>query len=185
MPFKTIVVTTFLAFTCLASVQAQDASDSQPKAVAQIDVNQYMGKWYEIARIPMSFQKKCVSDVSAEYSLNDDETIKVVNSCRNKDGVMESTEALAWSVNPGNSQLKVNFLPKGLRWIPFTDGDYWVLRIDQDYQTVLVGGPSNEYLWLLSRSPKIDEATYASYLETASQQGFDVSTIIKTEQNTQ
>ncbi len=80
---------------------------------------------------------------------------------------MISSEGVAYPQNEGNSKLKVSFLPSGLRWIPFTKGDYWVLRVDPNYQVALVGGPSHKYLWILSRSPQLDEATYQSYLQTA------------------
>jgi apolipoprotein D and lipocalin family protein len=80
------------------------------------------------------------------------------------------------------SELKVSFLPAGLRWLPFTKGDYWVLRVDPEYQVALIGGPTHKYLWILSKNPHLDEATYQSYLETARQYGYDLSNLIKTPQ---
>ena len=151
-----------------------------PKAVDKIDINQYVGKWYEIAHLPMYFQRQCVSDTSAKYAIKADNTISVVNSCRTASGEMKSSEGVAYPQNQGKSQLKVSFLPKGLRWLPFTKGDYWVLRVDPDYKVALVGGPSTKYLWILSKTPTIDEATYQSYLQTAKQQGYDLSNLIKT-----
>ncbi|MBJ8440129.1 lipocalin family protein [Acinetobacter junii] len=151
-----------------------------PKAVDKIDINQYVGKWYEIAHLPMYFQRQCVSDTSAKYAIKADNTISVLNSCRTAAGEMKSSEGVAYPQNQGKSQLKVSFLPKGLRWLPFTKGDYWVLRVDPDYKVALVGGPSTKYLWILSKTPTIDEATYQSYLQTAKQQGYDLSNLIKT-----
>ena len=156
------------------------AETIEPKAVESIDVNQYQGKWYEIAHLPMYFQRKCASNTTAVYSLNSDQTINVLNSCKTKSGEMDGSMGLAHAVNDGKSKLKVSFLPKLLRWIPFTKGDYWVLRVDPNYQTALVGGPTHKYLWILSRTPNLDEATYQSYLETARQQGYDISGLIKT-----
>ncbi len=98
---------------------------------------------------------------------------------------MDQSVGVAYPDNAGMSKLKVSFMPKALRWIPFTKGDYWVLRVDPDYKVALVGGPSNKYLWLLSRTPTIDEATYQSYLETAKQQGYDLSELIKTPHTSQ
>ena len=158
------------------------SSQAKPQAIAQLDVQRYMGQWHEIARLPVSFQKKCSHDITANYSLNPDKTVRVVNTCRTKENDIKSAEALAKSVNEGNSKLKVSFLPKGLRWIPFTKGDYWVLRIDPDYQTVLVGGSSHKYLWILSRQPHIDESVYQDYLKTAQQQGYDTSKLIRNPQ---
>ena len=96
---------------------------------------------------------------------------------------MDTAEGIAYAKNAGNSQLKVSFLPKGLRWLPFTKGDYWVLRIDPEYKVALVGGPSNKYLWILSKTPNLDQATYQSYLETAHQYGYDISKVVKTPQS--
>lgn len=92
---------------------------------------------------------------------------------------MISSEGVAYPQNRGNSKLKVSFLPKGLRWIPFTKGHYWVLRVDPEYKLALVGGPSNKYLWILSREPQLDEATYQSYINTAKDYGYDVTKLIK------
>lgn len=150
-----------------------------PQAVNQVDIQKYAGKWYEIAHLPMYFQRKCVSNITAQYSVNADQTIGVLNSCRIANGEMISSEGVAYSQNQGNSKLKVSFLPTGLRWIPLTKGDYWVLRVDPEYKVALVGGPSNKYLWILSREPQLDEATYQSYLDTAKHYGYDVTKLIK------
>lgn len=177
---KNVLMGVALSFTMSGVAMANTPEQGKPQAIEKLDVERYMGKWHEIARLPVSFQKKCVSDVTAQYSLNADKSVKVVNTCRTKDGQLDSSEALAKSVNEGNSKLKVSFLPKGLRWIPFTKGNYWVLRLDENYQTVLVGGSSHKYLWVLSRDPDLDEATYQSYLQTAKQQGYDISKVVRT-----
>ena len=74
----------------------------------------------------------------------------------------------------------MTFLPEGLRWIPFTKGDYWVLRIDEEYRTALIGGPNRKYLWLLSRTPDLDAATRDDFLATARGQGYDLGELIDT-----
>ena len=171
----------------MSSAYAQDSAtatqtnpSAEPKAVDAIDVQKYAGTWYEVARLPMYFQRNCASDVQAKYSLNADKTIKVRNQCMNKEGKLDVSEGVAYPQNDGNSQLKVSFLPKGLRWVPFSKGDYWVLRVDEDYQVALVGGPSHRYLWLLSRTPDVDEAVIEDYLNTAIAQGYDLSKLIRT-----
>ncbi|KAF1025479.1 MAG: Outer membrane lipoprotein Blc [Acinetobacter bereziniae] len=173
-----------LALCSVASV-AKAANDSvnQIKTVDNIDITKYMGKWYEVAHLPNYFQRKCSANTAAEYSLNQDKTVKVLNSCQNKNGNLQSSQGLAKSINDGNSKLKVSFMPKGLQWVPFTKGDYWILRIDPEYKVALVGGPSKKYLWILSRTPHIDETTYVSYLETAKNLGYDTHNLIKTIQN--
>lgn len=178
MKKKFITIPLILAFCGMA--HAENTAMGTPQAIESLDVNRYIGQWHEIARLPVSFQKKCISDVTANYSLNPDKTIKVINTCRTKEGVLDASEGLAKSTNAGNTKLKVTFLPQGLRWIPFTKGDYWVLRLDENYQTVLVGGSSHKYLWILSRNTTIDEATYQSYIATAKQQGYDISKLVRT-----
>lgn len=183
LTFATITGMALLMSSAYAQVSATAAQinpSAEPKAVDAIDVQKYAGRWYEVARLPMYFQRNCVSDVQAKYSLNADKTIRVKNQCMNKEGELDVSEGVAYPQNDGNSQLKVSFLPKGLRWVPFSKGDYWVLRIDEDYQVALVGGPSHRYLWLLSRTPDMDEAVIENYLNTAKAQGYDLSKLIRT-----
>ena len=183
LTFATITGMALLMSSAYAQVSATAAQinpSAEPKAVDAIDVQKYAGRWYEVARLPMYFQRNCASDVKAKYSLNSDKTIKVRNQCMNKEGKLDVSEGVAYPQNDGNSQLKVSFLPKGLRWVPFSKGDYWVLRVDEDYQVALVGGPSHRYLWLLSRTPDVDEAVIEDYLNTAKAQGYDLSKLIRT-----
>ena len=187
LTFATITGLALLMSSAYAQVSATAAQinpSAEPKAVDAIDVQKYAGRWYEVARLPMYFQRNCASDVQAKYSLNSDKTIKVRNQCMNKEGELDVSEGVAYPQNDGNSQLKVSFLPKGLRWVPFSKGDYWVLRVDEDYQVALVGGPSHRYLWLLSRTPDMDEAVIEDYLNTAKAQGYDLSKLIRTKHTT-
>ena len=175
--FKSVFAVTALAMISLSFTAR--AETVAPRAVDQVDIRQYAGKWHEIAHLPMYFQRKCIANITAQYSVNADQTIGVLNSCRTANGEIISSEGVAYSQNKGNSKLKVSFLPTGLRWIPFSRGDYWVLRVDPEYKVALVGGPSHKYLWILSREPQLDEATYQSYLETAKHYGYDVTKLIK------
>lgn len=187
LTFATITGMALLMSSAYAQVSATAAQinpSAEPKAVDAIDVQKYAGRWYEVARLPMYFQRNCASDVQAKYSLNSDKTIKVRNQCMNKEGKLDVSEGVAYPQNDGNSQLKVSFLPKGLRWVPFSKRDYWVLRVDEDYQVALVGGPSHRYLWLLSRTPDMDEAVIEDYLNTAKAQGYDLSKLIRTKHTT-
>ncbi|UUS61757.1 MULTISPECIES: lipocalin family protein [unclassified Acinetobacter] len=177
MLFKSLFAATALVTISLSMTTR--AETVAPQAVDQVDIRQYAGKWYEIAHLPMYFQRKCVLDISAHYTVNADQTMGVLNSCRIENGKMISSEGVAYPQNQGNSKLKVSFLPPGLRWIPFTKGHYWVLRVDPEYKVALVGGPSTKYLWILSREPQLDEAIYKSYLETAKYYGYDITKLIK------
>ncbi|MFH7807140.1 lipocalin family protein [Acinetobacter sp. BSP-153] len=177
MLFKSLFAATSLVTISLSMTTR--AEMVRPQAVNQVDIQKYGGKWYEISHLPMYFQRKCIANITAQYSVNADQTIGVLNSCRTANDEMVSSEGVAYPQNRGNSKLKVSFLPKGLRWIPFTKGHYWVLRVDPEYKVALVGGPSNKYLWILSREPQLDEATYQSYINTAKDYGYDVTKLIK------
>ncbi|HVI59925.1 MAG TPA: lipocalin family protein [Luteimonas sp.] len=154
---------------------------SEPTTVDAVDLPRYLGTWYEIARLPMRHEPAGFTDITATYSLRDDGRIAVDNRARNGDGGLEQSSGVAEPVEgSGNSKLEVSFLPEGLRWIPFTKGDYWILRLSEDYDISLVGSPDRKYLWLLSRKPSLDEATRTDYLATAQRQGFDLTDLIHT-----
>lgn len=141
--------------------------------VNSVDINKYLGQWYEIARFEHFFEKGC-KNVTANYSLFDDGDIKVVNRCTKID-TNEKKEAngIAYATDSTNSKLKVSFFR------PFY-GDYWIISLDENYEHALVGSPNREYLWILSRTKKIDKTTKEKLLETASKNGFDTSKFIWT-----
>lgn len=153
------------------------------QAVAQVDLNRYMGKWYEIARLPMYFQRHCASDVTATYTLKPTGAVEVNNQCVDKDGKTMQSIGEATKNGESGSKLKVTFLPQGLRWLPVGKADYWVLDLDSNYQHALVGTPNQKYLWILSRTPTISEATYQQLVAKAKSQGYDISKLEKTPQH--
>ncbi|GAB2982255.1 lipocalin family protein [Actinotalea caeni] len=148
-------------------------------SVPTLDLDRYLGLWYEIARLPLRYEDAEARDVTAHYSLEDDGAIRVDNRCYDADG--EPTQAIGRATPAGDSpaRLEVTFLPEGLRWIPFTKGDYWVLRIDEGYQHALVGTPDRKNLWLLARTPQVDPAVEQDYLAEATRQGFDLTDLIR------
>lgn len=151
--------------------------------VEKIELDKYLGVWYEVARKPMYFQNKCDRDVSATYTLNENGNIAVDNRCYAQDGKLNQSSGEAFVQNaPFNSKLKVSFLPESIRWLPVGRGDYWILKIADDYQTVLVGEPKRKYMWVLSRSAQPDPAVVKEYLDYAQSVGFDLSDIIHTKQ---
>lgn len=158
-------------------------TEAQVHSVETFDLQKYLGLWYEIGRLPLKYEDDTATDVTAEYSLDDDGTVKVDNRCLDEDG--EPTQALGQGIpdeeHPG--RLEVTFLPEGLRWIPFTKADYWVLKIDPDYRHALVGTPDHKYLWLLSREPHIDDETRSAYLAEARAQGYDLEPWIEAAQS--
>ena len=120
-------------------------AQSKPLAVVdKVELDRYLGVWYEIARKPMYFQNKCGSNVSATYTLNENGNVTVDNRCYAQDGKLMQSIGEAFVQNPPfNSKLKVSFLPEAVRWLPLARGDYWILKIDDDYETVLVNHAVN------------------------------------------
>ena len=149
------------------------------KTVSDLKLPRYLGTWYEIARLPMRHEPEACTDVSANYSLKDNGNVRVHNRCRMA-GEIEEAVGEATVVDNDSARLAVSFLPKGLRWLPFTKGDYWVIQIAPDYSVSLVGSPDRKYLWLLAREPRLDATVQDHYLAAARLQGFDLSELIQT-----
>lgn len=141
--------------------------------VKTVDINRYLGTWHEIARYEHSFEKGC-SNVNATYSLRDDGKIKVVNRCL-KDGKVDEAIGKAYAVDETNSKLKVSFFG------PFY-GNYWILMLDEAYTYAVIGDPSREYLWILSRTPKLDKETLEHIINKLPTLGYDTQKLIWTPQ---
>ncbi len=140
------------------------------KTVEYVDVNRYLGRWFEISAFELWFEKGC-KGVTADYSLLPDSRIRVVNSCYkgSLDGKLKVANGKARVVDTEtNAKLKVSFF-----W-PFS-GDYWILELGTHYEYAVVGSPDRETLWVLSRSPVMDPAVYAGILDRMSAKAFDVS----------
>lgn len=152
-------------------------------AVPYLDLERYLGDWFEIGRRPMKFEDDGARDVTASYSLGDDGSIRVDNRCIDEEG--EPAQAIGKAVPDGDStsQLKVTFLPAALRWIPFTQADYWVLKIDDDYRYALVGTPDHKFLWFLARESSVPQEVETEYLDEAARQGFALDEWIRPEQS--
>lgn len=165
-------------------VRAESKEKTPLKTVSSVDLSRYAGVWYEIARLPNSFQNKCAGEVSATYSLLEKNRIKVVNQCRKNDGRITKAEGVARLAdkNGPTSELKVRFAPSFLSFLPFVWGDYQIIELADDYTYSVVGEPTREYLWILSRSPQMDEDTFARLTAAAASQGFDVSKLVRTRQ---
>ncbi|WP_082638034.1 MULTISPECIES: lipocalin family protein [unclassified Psychrobacter] len=159
---------------------------TEPTTVDSLDLKKYSGKWYEIGRLPMYFQRNCASDVTATYTPNvTDPSITVLNQCADEEGEPITAEGLAKPIDDTGSKLNVTFLPSWIRWLPVGRADYWVLAHDPSYQTALVGTPDKEYLWLLARSPNISQESYANYRQIAQQQGYDLKAFKLTDHHNQ
>ncbi|MEI7608345.1 MAG: lipocalin family protein [Rhodospirillaceae bacterium] len=152
------------------------AEEEALTTIARLDVPRYLGTWHEITKYPNWFQKKCVSDTSADYSLQPDGTVRVVNRCKMADGTW--AEAIGQAVQtggPDSPKLQVRFAPWWLSFLPMVWGDYWVVDLDPDYRLVAVSEPSRQFLWVLSRTPTIDAAAYRDILKRLEAKGFDLT----------
>lgn len=163
------------ALGALASCQT---SNAPLDVVDEVDLARYLGRWYEIASFPQRFQEGCVA-TTADYSLRDDGRLRVENACRDEsfDGELREVEGVAWLTDPEQSpaKLKVQFF-----W-PFR-GDYWIIDLDPEYRYAVVGHPSRDYLWILSRTPAIDASAYDALLARIEAQGYDLEHLSRTPQ---
>lgn len=158
-----------VACAALAACAGPSYRDPAATIAAQRDFQpeRYLGRWYEIARYPVSFEEGCTA-TTADYGRIDDETISVLNTCREgaPDGPVEQIAGTAEIVAPG--ELKVRF-----DGVPFVAADYWVLWVDDDYETAVVGVPSGRAGWILARSPAIDAARRAEAEAALVRNGYD------------
>ncbi len=140
------------------------------RTVEYVDLNRYAGKWYQIAFFPTFFQGKCTIDTTATYGLLPDGRVSVLNECRTPKGKYRSITGTARVVDfDSNAKLKVKFF-----WFA-PAGDYWILDLDPNYQTAVVGSPDRKFLWFLARTPSIPKSRYDQLVNAAAGQLFDVS----------
>jgi apolipoprotein D and lipocalin family protein len=145
------------------------------QVVSFVDLGKYLGKWYEIAHLPAKFQQNC-DETTATYTLLDNGSISVINECK-KDEKIKVAKGKAKVVDKmTNAKLKVTFF-----W-PFY-GDYWIISLGETYDYAVVGTPDRKYLWILSRTPKMDNNLFSQLIEIAKSKGFDVSKLIITRQS--
>ena len=147
------------------------------KTVEHVDVKRYMGTWFEIAKLPQRFEKGLIG-IKANYTLLPDGKVEVLNSGYKEgfNGKMKTIKGKAWVADTAtNAKLKVSFF-----W-PFT-GNYWIIELGKDYEYAVVGDESRKYLWILSRTPQMDETLYNELLKRVQDRGFDVSKVEKVPQ---
>jgi apolipoprotein D and lipocalin family protein len=175
MRFMSFVVVMFTFLSGFALVAPSRAADKPLEVVDSVDLDRYLGRWYEIASYPAWFQRNCTA-VTADYALREDGLIEVINSCRKGalDGKLKQSTGRAKVVDAEtNAKLKVSFF--GPFW-----GPYWIIDLDPDYRWAVVGGPNRKYLWILSRTPQMDEAVYGEILSRLPARGYDPAGLNKT-----
>lgn len=154
------------------------AGATEVTSVEQIEITRYAGQWHEIARLPMFFQRKCASEITAQYTLRDDDLVGVKNRCRKADGDIQEVEGVARRNADHPGQLEVRFAPDWLSWLPLTWADYWVIALDPEYQWAVVGEPGREYLWILSRTPEMSHERFEDLKAQAVAMGYDLEDLI-------
>lgn len=149
-----------------------------PVPVPHVDLERYAGRWYEIARVPNRFQDQCARDVVAEYQIDEDGRIRVINSCAEEDGKMSRARGVAKIVDQEtNARLKVSFVSfLGIR--PFW-GDYWILGLGDQYEYAVIGTPDRKYGWILARRPDPDPETLEAAWRVVEEQGYDVTRFVR------
>ena len=184
----TALCCSLLAWVPLASVQAQSSETSPAplESIAALDVPRYMGTWYEVAKYPNWFQKRCVANTSATYTIQPNGMLQVLNRCQKEDGSMSEALGAAKQVGDATSpKLEVRFAPAWLSFLPFVWGNYWVIDLDPQYQLAAVSEPSRKYLWILSRSKTVEPKAYEALLQRLKQQGFNLDAIEISKQTTE
>jgi apolipoprotein D and lipocalin family protein len=143
----------------LVTVAVSAAGTPDLETVPQVDLQRYLGRWYEIASLPQWFQRNCFG-VTADYKLREDGDVDVLNRCSkgSLQGPLSEAHGKAWAVDASNAKLKVQFF-----W-PFR-GDYWIIELGADYDYAVVGSPNRKYLWILSRKPAMEERLFNELVE--------------------
>lgn len=163
-------------------LEPHNAPDRELRSSAHLDLERFLGLWFEIGRLPMKYEDEQASNVTAQYSMTDN-GITVDNRSLNNENLPQQALGQATQDEHHPGRLRVTFLPSALRWIPFTEADYWVLLVDDAYETALVGTPDYHYLWLLARQPRIDPAVERMFLKEAREQGYRLNNWIRTQQS--
>lgn len=152
-------------------------SEVLPTSVGEVDLERYAGLWYDVASFPARFQKNCFC-TTATYTLTEKGTVEVYNTCRKggAEGKESGIRGKAFAVNGShNTKLKVQFF-----W-PFR-ADYWIVKLDKDYQWAVVSTPGKNYLWILSRTPEMDETLFNSIVESLRVDNYDTGLLLRTPQ---
>lgn len=161
------------------AASASPVSSPPLTSIPSLDLARYMGTWYEIAKFPNWFQRHCVSNTTAQYTLLANQQVKVINRCQQADGAIDQAEGTG---KPGKqpARLLVSFAPAWLHLLPVVWGQYWVIDLDPAYTLAVVSEPGRNYLWILSRNRQITQQAWQTLLQKLTGQGFDTSKLVRT-----
>jgi apolipoprotein D and lipocalin family protein len=173
--FRSLVALAICAVSTVAT-----AADVKP--VEKLDIDRYLGTWVEIASIPQFFQRKCVRDTRATYSLVDPTLIRVENICTRDDGTRDRAEGRARRVDDVAAKLEVTFLELFGDYRFWISGGYWVIALDSNYQWAVVGHPSRRFGWVLARERRLAPVALAEIIGRIKSQGYDACEFVVTPQ---
>ena len=153
----------------------------QVKTVEYVDISRYMGKWYEIAKIPNRFQKNCKGNTTATYTMLESGDVNVVNQCLENNGFVNTAEGIARIADSeSNSKLKVSFF--SIFGIHLFWGNYWIIYLDEDYGNVIVGEPGRKYGWILSRKTSLSPDELKTLYNALEKNGYQTEDFVPTKQ---
>jgi len=181
--FVMLMSNVIIGFFLIGSVSVAEAQNKKlVQTVSNVDLGRYKGLWYEIAKIPNRFQRKCARGTTAQYALRDDGKIDVINQCYTQEGKIIEAKGIARVVDSeSNAKLKVSFvkiLGLSLFW-----GDYWIIGLGDDYEYAIVGTPNRKYGWILSRTPALSQEKLEKIFELLQEQGYNPEDFIMTSQS--
>lgn len=171
-----LLFTDFLFTQCTPLDRETEPLDVVPT----VNLERYAGTWYEIARLPNTFQKRCLGNVTATYTLTNIGNIAIVNQCSIEGGELIKAEGTARIATPNepNSKLKARFAPKFLSFLSFVWGDYWIIDLADDYSYAVIGEPKRRYLWILARQPEMDQRLFEEIVSRVRKQGYQLKHLV-------
>jgi apolipoprotein D and lipocalin family protein len=184
---KNFLTTVLCSFVALTGFAQNEPANKPLTPVASIDLTRYQGTWHQLALYPNRFQKSCASNTRAQYTLQADATVQVINQCRMADGremqvAGQARPAPAAALSAQQltpPQLQVRFAPAWLSWLPFVWGDYWVIQLAADYRYAVVGEPKREFLWVLARETQLSAADWSAIEAHLKEQGYDFAKLVR------
>ncbi len=173
----------WFCFSCAILVGGVVAGEQRPpETVSQVDLDRYLGTWYELERLPNRFQDQCIGNVTAEYRRLENGDIEVINRCLDKDGMLDEARGVGRVVDTAsNAKLEVSFISL-FGWHLFW-GDYWIMDLSNDYTYAVIGTPNRKYAWVLSRTVSLAPELKAQIQQVLIKNGYDPNEFVSTPQS--